>query len=100
MPAGNADGVTLLYSYSHQDEALRGQLESHLANLKRSGVIQSWCDRNIGAGTDWSKEIDEHIEMKRALERDRAGEARVIPVILRAVDWAGAEILTPTSLAD
>ena len=31
------------------------------------------------------------IEMKRALERDRAGEARVIPVILRAVDWAGAE---------
>src|SRR5260370_6251439 len=29
--------------------------------------------------------------MKRALERDRTGEARVIPVILRAVDWAGTE---------
>jgi tetratricopeptide (TPR) repeat protein len=28
--------------------------------------------------------------MKRALERHDAGEARVIPVILRAVDWKGA----------
>jgi hypothetical protein len=114
MPARNTEVVKLMYSYSHKDEALRGELERHLAILKRSGVIQSWYDRNIEAGTDWSKEIDDQInqadvilllisadflasdycheiEMKRALERDRAGEARVIPVILRAVDWAGAQ---------
>jgi hypothetical protein len=114
MPTSNAAAIKLVYSYSHKDEALRGELERHLAILKRSGVIQSWYDRNIEAGTDWSKEIDDQInradvilllisadflasdycheiEMKRALERDRSGEARVIPVILRAVDWAGAE---------
>lgn len=28
--------------------------------------------------------------MKRALERDKAGEAIVIPVILRPVDWENA----------
>ena len=27
------------------------------------------------------------VEMKRALERHDAGKARVIPIILRAVDW-------------
>jgi len=30
------------------------------------------------------------IEVKRALERHQAGEARVIPIILRASDWGGA----------
>ena len=29
-------------------------------------------------------------EMKRALERHDTGDARVIPVILRSVDWRGA----------
>src|SRR5262249_52952083 len=29
------------------------------------------------------------IEMKRAMERHQAGEARVIPVILRPTDWEG-----------
>jgi len=31
------------------------------------------------------------VELKRALERHDRGEARVIPVILRPVDWHGAE---------
>ena len=30
------------------------------------------------------------IEVKRAMERHEAGEARVIPVILRACDWHSA----------
>ena len=114
MSKGNAEPIKLVYSYSHEDEVLRKQLERHLTILQRSGVIQSWYDRKIEAGTDWSKEIDDQInradvilllisadflasdycheiEMKRALERHRAGEARVIPVILRSVDWSGAE---------
>ena len=32
------------------------------------------------------------IEMRRALERHERGEARVIPVILRPVDWKGTPI--------
>lgn len=85
---------------------------SHLSNLRRQGVIREWHDRKIGSGTEWVKEIDEHlnsaevilllissdfiaseycheIEMKRAMERHESGEARVIPVILRSVDWSG-----------
>ena len=30
------------------------------------------------------------IEMERALERHKAGEARVIPILLKPVDWSGA----------
>jgi hypothetical protein len=76
-------------------------------------VIREWYDREITAGTEWKGQIDQHfnsagvilllisadflasdycydVEMKRALERHDQGEARVIPVILRPVDWKGA----------
>lgn len=101
------------YSYAHEDEALRDELEKHLSNLKRQGYISTWHDRNISAGREWASVINEHlhtahlilllispdfmasdycysIEMERALERHLAGEARVIPIILRPVDWEDA----------
>jgi hypothetical protein len=103
----------LFYSYSHKDAELREELERHLSILKRSGIVQGWHDRAIDAGAEWAGQIDEHlgkadiilllisadflasdycydIEMKRALARHEAGEAIVIPVILRPVDWSGA----------
>jgi len=102
--------ATLFFSYSHVDESLRDQLETHLSSLRRQGLISSWHDRRITAGEDFGKAIDSHIntadvilllvspdfiasdycyerEMKRALERHQHGEARVIPVILRPCDW-------------
>jgi TIR domain len=105
--------IRLFYSYSHKDEALRDKLEESLAVLKRQGHISVWHDRRIGAGEDWKGAIDKNlekaqvvlllvsasflasdycydIEMKSALERHARGEARVIPVILRPVDWHGA----------
>ena len=36
-----------------------------------------------------ASEYCHEIEMKRAMERHESGEARVIPVILRSVDWSG-----------
>jgi len=100
----------VFFSYSHADEDLRDQLEKQLAMLKRQGVIETWHDRRIGAGQELGQVIDDHInsddiilllvspdfiasdycydiEMKRAMERHEAGEAIVIPVILRACDW-------------
>lgn len=100
----------LFFCYSHRDEDLRNQLEKHLSALKRQGVISSWHDRKIDAGTEWAGKISDHlnkadiilllvsadflasdycydIELKRAMERHDAGEARVIPVVLRPVDW-------------
>ena len=105
--------VEVFFSYSHRDEALRDELEKHLSLLKRQGVITAWHDRKIGAGREWEGQIDGHlnsavvilllisadfldsdycydVEMKRAMERHEAGEARVIPVILREVDWPGS----------
>jgi internalin A len=102
--------VRLFYSYSHKDENLRNRLETHLKLMQREGLIETWHDRKIGAGEEWKRKIDENIEradiilllissdfmasdycyekeMKRALERHEAGEARVISVIVREVNW-------------
>jgi len=104
---------SVFFSYSHADEALRDQLEKHLSLLKRQGVIEAWHDRRIGAGENLDKEIDHHVEtdeiilllvsadfiasdycydreMKRAMDRHAAGDAIVLPVILRPCDWHGA----------
>jgi tetratricopeptide (TPR) repeat protein len=102
--------VKLFFSYSHRDESLRDELEIHLSALKRQGVIETWHDRRIGAGKEFDSEISENletaqiilllvspyfiasdycydIEMTRALERHKSGEARVIAVILHPCDW-------------
>ncbi len=49
--------VKLFLSYSHKDEELRNELETHLALLKRQGVISSWHDRRITAGSDINEAI-------------------------------------------
>ena len=107
------NAVTVFCSYSHRDEDLREELDKHIKLLERRGVISVWHDRKIGAGEEWKEEIDEQlesadvilllispdfiasdycydIELKRAMERHDAGEARVIPVFLRPVNWKGA----------
>lgn len=113
----------LFFSYSHRDEELRNELETHLAALKRQGVIETWHDRRIGAGEDFENEISENlekaniilllvssdfiaseycygVEMARAMERHGSGEAHVIPVILRPCYWQGLPfgrlLATPT----
>lgn len=105
--------VELFFSYAHKDEGLRDELATHLKMLQRQGVITAWHDRQITAGSEWAGAIDAHlnsagiilllispdfiasdycydIELTRAMERHEAGEAVVIPVILRPVDWTGA----------
>ena len=111
MPEQRLSGpAALFYVYAHEDEALREQVEQHLALLQRQGLLLPWHDRQIEAGEDWKHAIDDHveaasiilllispaflasnycydIEMQRALERHQAGEARVIPLLLRPCDW-------------
>lgn len=115
--------ANIFFSYSHKDEALRDEIEIHLAILKRQGFIETWHDRRIGAGSDLDQAISQNleaadiilllvssdflasdycydVEMQRSMERHDAGEARVIPVILRACDWHDAPfgklLATPT----
>jgi hypothetical protein len=105
--------ASVFFSYSHKDEALRDQLESHLALLKNQGLIDGWHDRRIVAGDELDDAIFGKLEeadiilllvssdfisspycysreMKRAMERHDLGETRVIPVILRHCMWHGA----------
>lgn len=105
--------LTLFYCYAREDKLLREELDVHLSGLKRQYNIKSWSDREIQAGKDWEKEIDTHldsadlvfllvspnfmasdycygIETRRALDKHDRGESRVIPIILRPVDWQDA----------
>ncbi|MGH9752699.1 MAG: tetratricopeptide repeat protein [Blastocatellia bacterium] len=116
MPSSSGDNILeVFFSYSHRDEALCDELNAHLAALKRQSVIKNWTDRRITAGDDWRDEIEKHldsadlilllvssdflnsdfcylIETSRALLRHDSGDARVIPVIVRPVDWQGEPI--------
>jgi hypothetical protein len=108
-----ADSIEVFYSYSHEDGSLRNTLDKHLALLKRQNLISGWFDREISAGEEFEGEIAKHlnsaqiilllispdfiasdycygVEMTRALERRESREARVIPIILRPVDWHSA----------
>lgn len=103
----------LFFSYCHKDEGLRDQLEVHLALMKNQGLIESWHDRRITAGSEVDASISEALEqadvilllisadfiasnycyskeMARAMERHEARTARVIPVILRDCEWHSA----------
>lgn len=101
--------VTLFYSYAHEDEPLRDELQDHLAILERRGVVRSWHDRAIVPGHDWSREIDSHlrqadlvllliskdfiasdyimgVELGLAMQRQQQGQTTVVPILLRPVD--------------
>lgn len=105
--------TSVFFSYTHKDEALRDELEAHLALMKRQNLIEGWHDRRIQAGDDVDDTIKKELEqadiilllvssdfiasnycyskeMARAMERHEAGQARVIPVILRSCDWHSA----------
>src|SRR6266700_717280 len=99
--------VEILCCYARKDQLLLNNLKSHLMPLQRQGRITLWADTDIDAGMEWENEIDKHLdtaqiilllvspdfiaseywygkEMKRAMARYEAGEAQVVPVILRS----------------
>ncbi len=121
MEAATIPVIEVFFSYAHEDEIMRGQLEKHLSIMKRQGQIIGWHDNKITAGKEWEREINVHlnkahiilllissdfmdsdycysIEMKRALERHEAREALVIPIILRPVHWEDAPFGKLTAL--
>jgi len=59
-PTTNAP--TLFYSYAHEDETHRHDLDKQLSLLKRQGHLSTWYDRVIGAGTEWQREIDTRLD--------------------------------------
>ncbi|MFM8276280.1 MAG: AAA-like domain-containing protein [Cyanobium sp.] len=104
--------ISAFLSYSHKDEVLRQELVTALSTLQRTGAIECWHDRRIIPGQEWEPQISEQllsaelilllissdfiasdfcyqIELEQAMERHSRDEARVIPILLRPVDWKG-----------
>jgi tetratricopeptide (TPR) repeat protein len=102
--------IKTFYSYAHVDRELRKKLDISLAPLKRQGKIKDWYDRYIEPGAKWEEEIKTRlndadlilllispdyldsdfcyaIEGTIAWQRHNAGEARIIPIILRPSLW-------------
>jgi cellulose biosynthesis protein BcsQ len=108
--------ITIFISYSHADRFSKNELEKHLAAFQQQKAIRIWSDTEIPSGSAWSQEINLRLEtadiilllvsadyfaspasgrdMERALARHQAGDAIVIPIILRPVDWQTAPIAT------
>lgn len=100
----------LFISYCHRDEKYRQVLDTHLAPLVRDRTVVVWHDRKISPGAHWDEVICDELdsadifvflvspdfvaseycfgkELAHALERHKKGEAIVLPVIIRPVDW-------------
>jgi hypothetical protein len=107
--------IKVFISYAHKDDALRQEFLPHLASAQKEGLIEIWHDREIRAGVDWAKEIDENlesadiilflvssdfinsqycsgIEMARAIERHKDKTACAIPIIIRFSDWTSTRL--------
>lgn len=102
---------SVFVSYSHQDERFKDELVMRLKVLQAAGLAGVvWTDRMLEPGEKWHTSITSNleqadvvllllsnaalardyirnIEVKRALERDAAGVAVVVPVILERCQW-------------
>jgi hypothetical protein len=102
--------VEIFFSYAHEDEDLMDAVRRQLIVFARQGLLVKRYDREIQAGQDWHGQIDDRlrhaniilffvsphfiesryicgVEIPEALKRHEAGEATVIPVILRPCPW-------------
>lgn len=102
--------LKLFYCYDYKDRQLFKQLDAHLSSLKRDFQITTCSQYEVLAGMEIEKEVNTQLntadvilllispefidsdyvdsrEMERALQRQKEGNACVIPILLRPVDW-------------
>ena len=103
--SSTSDAIEIFYSYVDEDKDMATQLQKHLILLQRQGLITDWSSAKLEPGKDPSIETMKHlnsakiilllissdylfsdyqytVEVKRAMERSKAGKATVIPVLL------------------
>jgi hypothetical protein len=108
VPAPAAGPIEVFLCYARGDAELLERLESHLALMRRQGLISAWHAGLVGEGEEIGEAVRERLEaaqiilllvsaqflaseehdaqVARAMER-RASGARVVPVLLRPCDW-------------
>jgi len=102
-------------SYSHHDAEFLTSLHQHLAALRRQKLLETWTDREIDAGGVLDQEIARAMgkanlflllvsssfinsdycyekEFQKALEKQKAGKALIVPIIVRPCDWEIPEL--------
>ena len=102
--------VEIFISYSHHDIEYARQLHKHLRGFERANRIRVWYDRNLRPGTAWEPELFERFnaaqivlflissdfldsdyifqrELPRALDRYKSEAIKLVPVLIRPVDW-------------
>jgi hypothetical protein len=107
--------IRVFISYSHKDADLLTQLHEHLSALQRQQLLDAWTDREIHAGGIIDAHVEEQIEnaelylllvssafiqsaycfekeFSRACERQQAGKAIIVPIIIRECDWKIPEL--------
>ncbi len=100
----------LFISYAREDAELRKQFETHLAALQITGHVDVWSDSDLNPGDTWEEKTNAQldaadivvllvssdfyashyafeVETKRAVEREKQGKTRVIPVVVRACQF-------------
>ena len=104
-----AQPTTAFISYAHKDEPLRAELDTHLKLLQVTGELDAWHDRSITPGEKWEGQINDNLqrtdivllllspafiasdycrkEMEIALQREAAGQTRVVLNIARPCGW-------------
>jgi formylglycine-generating enzyme required for sulfatase activity len=110
-----ADPIRIFIIYAREDAEYLRALRQTVADLERGGLIRIWTDHELQPGEKWDDEIRaalnaaelililmsrasisseyiERVEVKRALEREKRGEVRVAPVIIRRCDWTATPI--------
>jgi hypothetical protein len=107
--------IQIFSCYAQPDKFLLEELKNHLAPLERRGDIRLRDNLGILPGAVWRREVTSSlnsaniilllissdfiasdysydVELKKALERERLGQARVIPIIVRSVSWKATPI--------
>jgi hypothetical protein len=113
----------LFISYAHEDRALGEEFKERLDELHSVANVAVWLDDDIALGKDWYEEILRELdaadvivllvsraflasefirkeELPRAIERRRAGKARVIPVLLHECSWQETDLKDIQGLPD
>lgn len=98
--------LRIFISYSHHDKKYREAICKHLKILEEEKSVSIWHDRNILPGDEWEGKIDTALnnceiilllvsvdfvnshycwdkELRRGLQRHSAGEAVVVPILVR-----------------
>lgn len=107
--------VNIFISYSLADKKYRDELVKHLEKTGITAQFNIWSDKDILPGENWENEIQRALEkaeiilllvspdfmaseyirrkeLPQSLQRNRWGQAIIIPIILRPVVWQDLKV--------